>query len=118
MTLSGQIDRVDKKDNDIYVLDYKTGSYTLYTEKNFTEATDFQLEFYYLLAQKLGNVVGCGYYDLKESKIVDEPFLQEKLGVLESNIKDLLNIEDVNFSKCEDVKNCQFCEYKIMCGRE
>ncbi len=118
MTLSGQIDRVDKKDNDIYVLDYKTGSYPLYTEKNFTEATDFQLEFYYLLAQKLGNVVGCGYYDLKESKIVDEPFLQEKLGVLESNIKDLLNIEDVNFSKCEDVKNCQFCEYKIMCGRE
>jgi RecB family exonuclease len=118
MTLSGQIDRVDRRGNDIYVLDYKTGSYPLYTEKNFTEATDFQLEFYYLLAKKLGNVVGCGYYDLKESKIVDEPFLQEKLGVLESNIKDLLNIEDVNFSKCEDVKNCQFCEYKIMCGRE
>ncbi len=118
MSISGQIDRVDRMGNDIYVLDYKTGSYPLYTEKNFTEATDFQLEFYYLLAQKLGNVVGCGYYDLKESKIVDEPFLREKLGVLESNIKDLLNIEDVNFSKCEDIKNCLFCEYKIMCGRE
>jgi len=118
MTLQGQIDRVDKKGGDIYVLDYKTGSYPLYTEKNFSEATDFQLEFYYLLAQRFGNVVGCGYYDLKESKIVDEPFLQEKLGVLQSNIKDLLNIEDVNFSRCEDVKNCLFCEYKIMCGRE
>lgn len=118
MTLSGQIDRVDRQGNEIYVLDYKTGSYPLYTEKNFTEATDFQLEFYYLLAQKFGNVVGCGYYDLKESKIVDEAFLQEKLALLGSHINDLLNIEDVNFSRCEDLKSCTFCEYKIMCGRE
>ncbi|OHE00238.1 MAG: hypothetical protein A2W82_03265 [Sulfurimonas sp. RIFCSPLOWO2_12_36_12] len=117
MRLVGQIDRVDKRGNEVFVLDYKTGSYPLYTEKNFTEATDFQLEFYYLLAQKFGNVVGCGYYDLKESKIVNEPFLREKLAVLESNIKDLLNIEDVNFSKCEDLKSCLYCEYKIICGR-
>ena len=118
ITLVGQIDRIDKRANEIEVLDYKTGSYSLYTAKNFTEATDFQLEFYYLLAGGLGNVVGCGYYDLKDSKIVPEAFLNEKLGVLESNIKDLLNIEEVNFSKTEDEKNCLFCEYKIMCGRE
>ncbi|QOY54494.1 PD-(D/E)XK nuclease family protein [Candidatus Sulfurimonas marisnigri] len=118
ITLAGQIDRIDKRANEIFVLDYKTGKYPLYTEKNFTEATDFQLEFYYLLAGGLGNVVGCGYYDLKESKIVNEAFLQEKLAVLESNIKDLLNIEDVNFEKCEDLKNCLFCDYKVMCGRE
>ena len=118
MTLEGQIDRIDKRANEIYVLDYKTGKYPLYTEKNFTEATDFQLEFYYLLAGGYGNVIGCGYYDLKECKIVNETFLQEKLSVLESNIKDLLKIEDVNFEKCEDIKNCSFCDYKIMCGRE
>lgn len=118
ITLVGQIDRVDKKKSDIYVIDYKTGSYPLYTEKNLHEATDFQLEFYYLLAQKFGNVTGCGYYDLKESKIVNEPFLKEKLAVLESNIKDLLNIQELNFSRCEDLKSCLYCEYKIMCGRE
>jgi len=118
MRLVGQIDRLDKRADEVYVLDYKTGSYPLYTERNFSEATDFQLEFYYLLSQKYGNVVGCGYYDLKESKIVDEPFLKEKLAVLESNIKDLLNIEDVNFIKCEDMKSCIFCEYKIMCDIE
>jgi len=118
ITLVGQIDRIDKCNNEIEVLDYKTGSYSLYTAKNFTEATDFQLEFYYLLAGGLGNVTGCGYYDLKDSKIVPEAFLNEKLGVLESNIKDLLNIEEVNFLKCEDEKNCLFCEYRIMCGRE
>ncbi len=118
MTLIGQIDRIDKRGDEIYVLDYKTGSYPIYTPKNFTEATDFQLEFYYLLAKRFGRVVGCGYYDLKDSKIVDEILLEEKLGVLESNIKDLLNIEEVDFSLCEDLKSCMFCEYSIICGRE
>jgi RecB family exonuclease len=116
--LEGTIDRIDKKANEIYVLDYKTGSYPLYNKNNFTEATDFQLEFYYLLAGGLGNVVGCAYYDLKESKIIDEPFLQEKLAVLESNIKDMLNLERINFEKCEDIKNCLYCDYAVMCGRE
>ena len=118
VTLVGQIDRIDKRNNEIEVLDYKTGSYSLYTAKNFTEATDFQLEFYHLLAGGLGNVVSCGYYDLKDSKIVPEAFLNEKLGVLESNIKDLLNIEELSFELCEDEKNCLFCDYRIMCGRE
>ena len=118
MTLEGVIDRIDKRANEIAVLDYKTGSYPLYTQKNFTEATDFQLEFYYLLSSGLGNVEECGYYDLKESKIVNEPFLNEKLELLRSHVNDLLNIEDVNFSKCEDVKNCLFCDYRVMCERE
>ena len=118
MTLVGQIDRVDKRANEIEVLDYKTGSYRLYTEKKLSEASDFQLEFYYLLASAYGNVVSCGFYDLKESKIVPEAFLEEKLAILTSNIKDLLNIQELNFEKCEDVKECLFCEFKTMCGRE
>ena len=118
MKLSGQIDRVDKKDNSIEVLDYKTGNYKLYTKNNFTEATDFQLEFYYLLASSLGSVEQCCFYDLKESKIVPEALLPEKLEILKSHIKDLLQIEDVNFEKCEDIKNCAYCEYSIMCGRD
>ena len=117
-TLIGTIDRIDKRANEIEVLDYKTGSYTLYNKKNFTDATDFQLEFYYLLGSGLGNVTGCGFYDLKDSKVVQEPFLNEKLAVLESNIKDLLNLEEINFSLCEDVKNCIYCEFAIICGRE
>jgi len=116
--LMGQIDRIDKKDDELFVLDYKTGSYKLYNKNNFTEATDFQLEFYYLLASKLGKVTACGFYDLKESKIVKEPFMDEKLAVLKSNIKDILNIDEVNFTKCEDIKNCVYCDYKTICQRE
>ena len=116
MTLIGQIDRIDKRAKEIEVLDYKTGSYALYNKSNFTEATDFQLEFYYLLASSLGEV-SCGFYDLKESKIVPEAFLREKLAILESHVKDLLAIEEVNFQMCEDVKNCNYCEFAIMCDR-
>ncbi|QSZ42801.1 PD-(D/E)XK nuclease family protein [Sulfurimonas aquatica] len=118
MTLMGQIDRVDKLDNDIEVLDYKTGSYTLYNKNNFTEATDFQLEFYHILSGSLGNVTGCGFYDLKESTIIPELFLTEKLSILQSHIKDLLALEEIDTKQCEDIKNCLYCEYKIMCGRE
>ena len=117
-TLIGQIDRIDKRVNEIAVLDYKTGSYTLYNKNNFMDATDFQLEFYYLLAGGLGNVMACGFYDLKESKIVEEPFLKEKLAVLESNLKDLLNLQEINFELCEDSKNCLYCDYSTICARD
>ena len=118
MTIVGQIDRVDKRDNIIEVLDYKTGSYMLNNKNNFMDAVDFQLEFYYLLAGGLGNVEGCAFYDLKESKIVPEAFLKEKIEILKSHIRDLLAVEELNFEKTDDVKHCQFCEYKIICGRE
>jgi len=118
MILQGKIDRIDKKDNLLSVLDYKTGAYTLYNKNNFTDATDFQLEFYYILASSLGNVDECGFYDLKEAKVVQEPFLEEKLALLKGHIADLLAIEEINFTLCEDIKACQYCPYKLMCGRE
>ncbi|MEO1954413.1 MAG: PD-(D/E)XK nuclease family protein [Campylobacterales bacterium] len=117
-TLIGQIDRIDKKQNDIFVLDYKTGSYPLYNKNNYQDATDFQLEFYYLLASELGNVEGVAYYDLKDIKIVPEAFLEQKIEILKSNIKDMLMLEEIEFSKCEDTKNCLFCEYSVICQRD
>ncbi|MEA1983212.1 MAG: PD-(D/E)XK nuclease family protein [Campylobacterota bacterium] len=118
MTLIGQIDRIDKNGTDVEVLDYKTGNYSLYNKNNFTEATDFQLEFYHLLASGLGSVRACGFYDLKESKIVAEAFLEEKLAILQSHVKDLLLVESIDTKKCEDAKECLYCEYRVMCDRE
>ena len=118
VTLSGQIDRIDKRGDEIFVLDYKTGKYPIYNKNSFTDATDFQLEFYYLLAKQFGDNIACGYYDLKENKIVPEAFLEEKLAVLESNIKDMLALEIIDFVKCEDIKDCLYCDYKIICERD
>jgi RecB family exonuclease len=115
--LAGQIDRVDTNGDSVLVLDYKSGSYPLYSEKTLGEATDFQLEFYYLLAQKFGSDISCAYYDLKESKIVYEPFLQEKLALLSATLSDMLMQESFEFSKCEEHKHCVFCDYALICKR-
>ena len=118
MELVGQIDRIDKRGSEIALYDYKTGNYSLYNKNNVSDATDFQLEFYALLAANLGELQEVAFYDLKESQRVLEAFLEEKLALLESHIQTLLAIEEVNFAKCEDLKLCAYCEYKIICGRE
>jgi RecB family exonuclease len=117
LTLQGQIDRIDKQGCDLEVLDYKTGSYPLYTKNSVFEATDFQLEFYALLAAQEGVVQRCGYYDLKEGRVVYETFFDEKMALLHSHIADLLRVEEIVCTQCEDTKACTFCEYKLLCGR-
>lgn len=116
--LYGRIDRVDKRDNKLYVLDYKSGSYKIYDEKNLQDATDFQLEFYYLLMQKYGEVASCGYYDMFEHMVVEEIFLKEKLELLEQKLLECASQKIVNFSMCDDIKICRYCSYATMCGRE
>jgi len=115
--LVGTIDRIDKKEDKLFVLDYKTGSYNLYTKNNFMDATDFQLEFYYLLASSVAKVSGCAFYDLKESTIIEEPFLNEKLEILKSHIKEILSLKEIDFCMCEDLKHCRYCDYATICER-
>ena len=114
----GKIDRIDKTPHGLEVLDYKTGKLIFYTKNSYKEATDFQLEFYYLLAQTLGEVKECGFYDLKEIGIVSEKFFQEKMELLEEKIAYLLSLEKINFEKTSERKNCSYCEYATLCQRD
>ena len=118
LTLGGVVDRIDKKDGKFYVLDYKTGSYKLYTKNSIEDATDFQLEFYKILSSKFGEVAECGFYDLKECKIVPEVMAEEKMQLLQEHLTTLANTQEFAVQKCEDAKHCLFCEYKILCERE
>ncbi len=118
MHITGVLDRIDKKDNAIEVIDYKTGSYALYNKNNVSEATDFQLEFYNILAGEFGNVEGCYFYDLKEGNLVSESFLNEKKEILRAHIKDLQMVEEIECAKTEDLKSCLYCEFAMMCGRD
>ena len=116
-TLGGQIDRIDRYDEKLYVLDYKSGKYPTYTPKTIEKATDFQLEFYYLLASTLGKVSGCGYYDLSSGKIADETLLHEKLERLQTHLTDMLEQKSFSFDKTDDESRCRFCEFVYLCGR-
>ncbi len=113
----GIIDRIDIKDDKLSLIDYKTGTIQLSTIKNLEKTTDFQMEFYYLLANKLKSVEEAGFYDLKNGNIKKETFLKEKIEILKQNLQ-LLKQKEQNFTKCEDIKTCQYCPYTTLCGRD
>ncbi len=117
ITLTGTIDRIDKLgDGSIEILDYKTSSaLKIDTPKTYENSTDFQLEFYYL-AKKDENIGAVSYYDLFELKIKNETMLSKKLELLNKHLSRLYTVQ-VDFSCTEDINSCQFCPYKIICGR-
>ncbi len=115
--LAGVIDRIDRTVDGLEVLDYKSGKYMTYTLKTLEKATDFQLEFYYLLAGTLGEVNNCGFYDLNKGKIIYEPVLNDKLERLYSLLDELRETKHFDFEMTEKLSDCSYCEYAYLCQR-
>ena len=121
--LNGNIDRIDRTAEGLEVLDYKSGAYPKYTARTVEKAKDFQLEFYYLLAQTLasseegGEVRSCGYYDLKSGKIITEDLLESKLELLYGHLQELREAKLFDFEKTDERKECRYCPYIDLCGR-
>ena len=119
LKLLGTIDRIDRNsDGGLEILDYKSGAYYLAkNEKEVEKATDFQLQFYELLAQTYGNVERVGFYDLKRGVIADEVMRQEKKARLKELLEELSLLKEVNFELTDDYSRCRYCDYQILCGR-
>ncbi len=115
-TLVGNIDRVDIKDDRLFVIDYKSGKIPKVTSKSLSSNTEFQLQFYTLLASSLGKVEGAYFYDLSHAKLVDEPLFDEKMEILDTHL-DSLKDKNQNFTMSEDIKKCQYCPYVKICDR-
>lgn len=117
--LRGTIDRIDKKDNSYYVIDYKTSSsLKISTKKTYEKAVDFQLEFYYLAVAELYKTsdINTYYYDLHNMKLLEEVVLDEKLELLK-DILNSFNTKQVSFTKCDNNQTCLYCNYKTICNR-
>ena len=115
INLKGKIDRIDKyPDNTYEILDYKTSaSLKVDTIKSYEDSLDFQLEFYQI-AVRDKMIKSVGYYDLNDSTIKTEVVLDEKLALLDLHLESL-KTKTVNFKKTDNLTNCQFCPYKIIC---
>ena len=116
--LGGRIDRIDRTPDGLEVLDYKSGKFPTYTAKTVESATDFQLEFYHLLASRIGAVNRCGYYDLKNGQIAWEVLLEPKLELLYGHLRELREAKQFVFDKTEKLADCRFCDYAHLCDRE
>ncbi len=114
--LNGTIDRIDLKDSQYFILDYKTGKIPKITAKSLENTTDFQLQFYYLLTQQLGDVADAFYYDLNSGGLVDENLFDEKLLLLEEHFKSL-HTKEYNFTMTDERKKCLYCPYTQICNR-
>ena len=120
--IKGVIDRVDLYEDRYEVIDYKTSStLKVDTLKNYEKSHDFQLEFYYLAMSEIYKTdkVDAYYYDLANTKLLEEIALDKKLEVLTTKFDEIkeLSKTDISFAKCEEKVTCVYCPYKLICNR-
>ncbi|MDR2100710.1 MAG: PD-(D/E)XK nuclease family protein, partial [Campylobacteraceae bacterium] len=114
--LAGKIDRIDKRAGEYLLLDYKTGR--INTQKRLEkalEASNFQLEFYALLCENLGEI-NAAFYDLNEARFMEDDYFCEKKARLWEHLLELKEQKESVFEVCQDKKSCLFCPYKMLCG--
>lgn len=113
LEISGKFDRVDLEDNNLILIDYKTG------KLNEEEDNEFQLNFYELILSKIKpeyEVREKVLYFLRDNKIVKYSGNRDNIRDVE---KVILNIaEKINnnneFAPTPNDK-CIYCEYRSIC---
>jgi ATP-dependent helicase/nuclease subunit B len=124
--LAAKIDRIDIKDDEIILIDYKTSKKAKETEKN---DYDFQTTFYYLWAKENypGKNIKTYIWDLGDEKGVSKiegrlkiDELREILNNLPNRVREAEDIkllgEKEKIKKADDI--CKYCDYKIACGKD
>ena len=117
--INGKIDRLDRNSvsGSYDIIDYKTGSVPVYNKNNFSDATDFQLQFYKLLCEDKYNVGECFFYDIKNQEIVKDDFFDERFFILKKHLDDISKIDGFVNEKTTDLNICRKCEYRVLCQR-
>ncbi len=144
--IRGRVDRVDKYEGLLRIIDYKTGTVTQndISFNEFEELVDnpkkskvFQLLVYTYLylktyPEKMDNKIIAGnlsFKNLKENPLILSKKLSgNKKEVLYINSEILNDIETLitslltkvvseDFIQTEDVSRCEFCDYKSVCNR-
>ncbi|MDR2342386.1 MAG: PD-(D/E)XK nuclease family protein [Campylobacteraceae bacterium] len=113
--LTGIIDRIDKKGDDYLLLDYKTGKISIdASEKKALESNDFQLEFYSLLCEDLGNT-RAAFYDLNEAQIIENGYFNKRKEILLEHLHFLKQNNTFVFDETEDKNICRRCQFSKLC---
>ena len=109
----GAIDRIDVINNEIEIIDYKTGA----AKKSLATNDKFQLEIYNLAAHRVFDIEPnkLTYYYIEEGKYCS---FEPKAKSIEKTEEKILNIiEKIKRSKFKPTPGwqCQYCDYKNIC---
>jgi len=125
--LVGFVDRIDIKDGEYFIIDYKTGRLPMSKEYEIGEDfREFQLPLYALMFSRRNDkkIGGLIYYkigkkvetkEILESEEVDDYLISFKTKILIPTIEEILNME-VPFYQTKDRSICEYCDYSALCG--
>ncbi len=114
LKFKGFIDRLDKKDNKLLVIDYKTGAVNNPSKAD--NLSHFQMNIYKLIFNKKD--IDFAYIQILNG--ADLEFvnaIEEKEQKLLETIYDLKNQKELIASRCEELHKCRFCPYQLLCHR-
>lgn len=145
--IAGKIDRIEEYQNQIRIIDYKTGYVKLpenrgliadlkdrllvETDSNWEKMRQLWLYKYLLLKNEgfAGKSVEAGFYSFRRindglltNKVqfgVDETpdqYITESEEMLKKIIAEMLD-GTKSFEKTKNLKTCEYCDYKTICGR-
>ena len=112
-----RIDRVDIcPDGSAVVMDYKFRSKVEVPKAN-EKLSDFQLPIYALALKNHDGleVKACYLYDVPNGVMKQDESLEEKIELLEEKMHELEG--EIVFEKCEDIRNCTYCDFQLLCER-
>ncbi|MDD4333762.1 MAG: ATP-dependent DNA helicase [Candidatus Pacebacteria bacterium] len=109
----GAIDRIDTINNEVEIIDYKTGN----AKKTLATSDKFQLEIYNLAARKVFNLKPdkLTYYYVEDGKYLS---FKPKENSVEKTEEKILNIiEKIKRSNFKPTAGwqCEYCDYKNIC---
>ena len=124
-TLNGSIDLIYKENDELYILDYKTGQ----IDEKFKHTYANQLYTYAIALKSDPNymseeIKGLQIYSINNNETITIDFDDEKLKIRENEIWDVAeNIINNEFSKRkydggEIPSECNFCPYKFICLKD
>lgn len=106
VALKGRIDRIDKRDDEFFIIDYKLGD---------GNSSSLQLPFYQAICGLKD--VKVAYLSLKSTKFIGSSKSLEDLKVAIDELKQISG-KEFEFAPTTNATTCQYCGYKNICKQE